>query len=55
MRDGTNIVGDAAEIGERIALYRSFGIERVYFQLLDLQDVAHVEYLGTEVLPHLPR
>ncbi|MFK4835726.1 LLM class F420-dependent oxidoreductase [Microbacterium sp. ZW T2_14] len=54
VRDGTNIVGDAAEIGERIALYRSFGIERVYFQLLDLQDVSHVEYLG-EVLPHLPR
>lgn len=53
VRDGTNIVGDAAEIGERIALYRSFGIERVYFQLLDLQDVSHVEYLG-EVLPHLP-
>ena len=28
--------------------------QRVYFQLMDLQDVSHVEYLG-EVLPHLPR
>jgi F420-dependent oxidoreductase-like protein len=55
VRDGTNIVGGPDEIAERIALYRSFGIERVYFQLLDLQDVSHVEYLGAEVLPHLPR
>jgi len=54
VRDGVNIVGDAAEIAERIDVYRSQGIERVYFQLLDLQDVGHVEYLG-EVLPGLPR
>jgi F420-dependent oxidoreductase-like protein len=55
VRDGTNIVGGADEIAERVAHYRSFGIERVYFQLLDLQDVEHVEFLGSEVLPHLPR
>lgn len=54
VRDGTNIVGGPDEIAERIATYQAFGIERVYFQLLDLQDVDHVEYLGTEVLPHLP-
>lgn len=55
VRDGVNIVGGPDEIAERIAVYRSFGIERVYFQLLDLQDVDHVHYLGAEVLPHLPR
>ena len=33
----------------------TLGIDRVYLQLLDLQDVDHVEYLGTEVLPQLPR
>ncbi|TDN91849.1 LLM class F420-dependent oxidoreductase [Microbacterium sp. BK668] len=55
VRDGVNIVGDAAEIGERIARYAELGIQRVYFQLLDLQDLGHVEYLGAEVLPHLPR
>ncbi|GAA2973281.1 F420-dependent oxidoreductase-like protein [Microbacterium terrae] len=55
VRDGTNIVGGPDEIGERVAHYRSFGIERVYFQLLDLQDADHVDYLGIEVLPHLPR
>jgi F420-dependent oxidoreductase-like protein len=53
--DGTNIVGGPGEIAERIEVYRSHGIERVYFQLLDLQDLDHVEYLGTEVLPQLPR
>lgn len=55
VRDGVNIVGDAKEIGERIARYAEYGISRIYFQLLDLQDVDHVEYLGSEVLPHLPR
>jgi F420-dependent oxidoreductase-like protein len=55
VRDGTNIVGGADEVAERIAVYRSHGIERVYFQLLDQQDVEHVEFLGSEVLPHLPR
>lgn len=55
VRDGTNIVGGPDEIAERIEVYRSHGIERVYFQLLDLQDVDHVEYLGAEVLPQLPR
>lgn len=55
VRDGVNIVGDAAEIAERIDVYRSHGIERVYFQLLDNQDVEHVDYLGEAVLPTLPR
>ncbi len=55
VRDGVNIVGDADEIGRRIEFYRSFGVERVYFQLLDQQDPDHVEFLGAEVLPHLPR
>lgn len=55
VRDGVNIVGNADEIGERVARYAELGISRVYFQLLDLQDVAHAEYLGGQVLPHLPR
>lgn len=54
VRDGTNIVGGAAEIAERMRTYAVFGIDRVYLQLLDLQDVDHVEFLGAEVLPHLP-
>lgn len=55
VRDGVNIVGGPDEIGAQVARYRELGIERVYFQVLDLSDVEHVEYLGTEVLPTLPR
>lgn len=55
VRDGTDLVGGPDEIAERVERYRSLGIDRVYFQLLDLQDVEHVDYLGAEVLPRLPR
>jgi alkanesulfonate monooxygenase SsuD/methylene tetrahydromethanopterin reductase-like flavin-dependent oxidoreductase (luciferase family) len=55
VRDGINIVGGPDEIAERMARYAELGIDRVYLQLLDLQDVDHVEYLGAEVLPLLPR
>ncbi|WP_457098986.1 LLM class F420-dependent oxidoreductase [Microbacterium sp. P5_E9] len=55
VRDGVSIVGDADEIAERMTRYAELGIDRVYLQLLDLQDIDHVEYLGTEVLPQLPR
>jgi F420-dependent oxidoreductase-like protein len=55
VRDGINIIGDGDEIAERVERYAELGFQRVYFQLLDLQDVAHVEYLGAEVLPKLPR
>ena len=55
VREGGSIVGGRAEIAERMAQYADRGIDRVYLQLLDLHDVEHVEYLGAEVLPHLPR
>jgi F420-dependent oxidoreductase-like protein len=55
VRDGVNIVGGRDEIAERMEVYARLGIERVYFQLLDQQDVTQVEFLGSEVLPHLPR
>lgn len=54
-RSGTDIVGTPAEIAEKVARLRALGAERVHFQLLDLRDVRHVEFLGTEVLPLLPR
>lgn len=54
LRGDVNIVGDRDEIVAKVERLASLGAQRVYFQLLDLQDVSHVEYLG-EVLPHLPR
>ncbi|SIT67772.1 LLM class F420-dependent oxidoreductase [Microbacterium sp. RU33B] len=53
VRDGVNIVGGPEEIAEHMARYAAFGIRRVYLQVLDLQDLPHVEFLGAEVLPAL--
>ena len=55
MRDDTNIVGSRDEIVAKIERLAALGADRVYLQLLDLQDVEQVEYLGEDVLPHLPR
>jgi F420-dependent oxidoreductase-like protein len=55
VRASASIVGGPDEIAERMAAYAERGIDRVYLQLLDLQVVDHVEFLGAVVLPHLPR
>ena len=54
LRGDVDIVGNRDEIVAKVERLAAIGAQRVYFQLLDLQDVSHVEYLG-EVLPHLPR
>ncbi|KRB36467.1 LLM class F420-dependent oxidoreductase [Microbacterium sp. Root180] len=55
MRDGVNIVGGRDEIVDKVERLAELGAGRIYLQLLDLQDVDQVEYLGADVLPHLPR
>lgn len=55
LRGDTNIVGGRDEITAKVERLVALGADRVYLQLLDLQDVDHVTYLGEEVLPHLPR
>ncbi|MDW4571834.1 LLM class F420-dependent oxidoreductase [Microbacterium sp. M3] len=55
LRGDVNIVGDRDEIVAKVERLVALGAQRVYLQLMDLQDVAHVEYLGAEVLPYLPR
>lgn len=54
LRGDVNIVGTCDEIVAKVERLVAIGAQRVYFQIMDLQDVSHVEYLG-EVLPHLPR
>lgn len=51
--DVANIVGSADAIAERVARLRELGVDRVHFQLLDLRDLDHLDYLGAEVLPLL--
>ena len=54
-RGPRTISGGPDEIAEKVSRLQALGADRVYFQLMDLQDVDHVEYLGSEVLPALPR
>jgi len=50
-----NIAGGVQEIVDKVERLRALGAARVYLQLMDLRDLDQVEYLGSEVLPHLPR
>jgi len=54
-RAAGNVVGGADDIAAKVNRLRELGADRVYFQLLDMRDLEQLEYLGTEVLQHLPR
>ena len=54
-RNGTNLCGTAPEIADRIERLIALGAQRVYFQTVDMRDLDQTAYLGTEVLPLLPR
>ncbi|MCK6067177.1 MULTISPECIES: LLM class F420-dependent oxidoreductase [Microbacterium] len=53
--NGGNVAGGRAEIAAKVERLQALGAERVYFQLMDMGDLEQLEYLGSEVLPHLPR
>jgi F420-dependent oxidoreductase-like protein len=50
---GEGLVGTPDEIVEKIRKFAEIGAERVYLQVLDLQDLDHLELLATEVLPRV--
>lgn len=43
--------GSAAQIADKIGSLRELGFTRVYFQLLDIHDLDHAEFIGTQVIP----
>ena len=47
--------GAPDEIAAKVERLRALGATRIYFQLLDIRDLDHLAFLGTEVLPGLPR
>ncbi len=51
---GNGAVGTPAEVLETIATYAEAGAERVYLQLLDLDDLDHVSLIGERVGELLP-
>lgn len=53
-RNDANIVGGRDEIVDKVHRLADLGVQRLYFQLMDLRDVDQVAFLGEEVLPHLP-
>jgi F420-dependent oxidoreductase-like protein len=50
-RDG--LAGSPAEVAEKIGRFAEAGATRVYLQVLDLQDLDHLELIASEVAPQL--
>ncbi|MEW2162157.1 LLM class F420-dependent oxidoreductase [Streptomyces sp. NPDC007084] len=47
------LAGSPAEVIERIGRYQAVGSQRMYLQILDLDDLDHLELIATEVMPGL--
>jgi F420-dependent oxidoreductase-like protein len=47
------IAGTPAEVVERIGRFGEIGAERIYLQVLDLQDLDHLAVLASDVLPQV--
>jgi F420-dependent oxidoreductase-like protein len=45
------LAGTPAEIVEKIGLFAEIGVERMYLQVLDLDDIEHLELIAAGVLP----
>jgi F420-dependent oxidoreductase-like protein len=52
LRSG-GLTGSPAEIVDRIGQYSQVGVSRIYLQILDLDDLAHLELIASEVLPQV--
>ena len=51
--DRIDLAGTPAQLVEKLARWSDAGAERVYLQVLDLDDLDHVRLLATEVLPRV--
>jgi len=45
--------GTAQEVADKILAYHAAGAERVYLQVLDLDDLEHLDFIAAEVAPLL--
>ena len=41
-------------MADKIAVYAQAGAQRMYLQVLDLDDLDHVRLIAQEVMPRLP-
>ncbi|WP_182880009.1 LLM class F420-dependent oxidoreductase [Microbispora sp. H10949] len=47
------LAGTPQEVVDKIGRFAEMGAERLYLQILDLDDLEHLELIATEVLPHV--
>ncbi|MEU6986083.1 LLM class F420-dependent oxidoreductase [Streptomyces sp. NPDC046324] len=47
------LAGSPAEVVEKLGRYQAVGSQRVYLQLLDLDDLDHLELISSDVMPHV--
>lgn len=53
MRSNSPLVGTPGEIVDKLGQWGELGVRRVYAQLLDMSDLAHLELLASDVMPQL--
>lgn len=44
-------VGTPAEVADKLGAFTEAGVQRVYLQVLDVSDLAHLEFFAAEVIP----
>ncbi|WP_329083978.1 MULTISPECIES: LLM class F420-dependent oxidoreductase [unclassified Streptosporangium] len=49
----TGLAGTPAEVAEKIGRFAELGAERIYLQVLDLDDLDHLELIADEILSHV--
>jgi alkanesulfonate monooxygenase SsuD/methylene tetrahydromethanopterin reductase-like flavin-dependent oxidoreductase (luciferase family) len=47
------LAGSPDEVAEKIAKFTAIGAERIYLQVLDLDDLDHLALIASEVLPQV--
>jgi alkanesulfonate monooxygenase SsuD/methylene tetrahydromethanopterin reductase-like flavin-dependent oxidoreductase (luciferase family) len=47
------IAGTPAEVVDRLGQFAAVGSTRQYVQIMDLQDLAHLDLIAAEVLPQV--
>jgi F420-dependent oxidoreductase-like protein len=53
LRGNSPLAGTPAEIIDQLAPFVEAGVQRVYLQLLDMQDLDHLAFFASEVIPAL--
>ena len=47
------LAGTPNELVDKIGRFAEIGCARIHLQLLDLEDVEHIELIAQEVMPHV--